>query len=94
VDEFIRPQVRLPSEDARYWDGQNCGNCYWADNPFPYAGQRREDALLQCAWPAELLPDSLTYGNRERMSVSPDNGNKCPQWRDRVPKQPRLFDPC
>lgn len=83
----------IPAEfRSQYWLGQRCGNCYWADNIFPYEGQTAEDVLLECQWPAEQLPYSLRYGNRERLSVAVSDGAKCPQYEWRLPGQEKLYD--
>lgn len=57
-----------------------CGNCKWYEPWFPYNGSALVDESAECTWPANRLPYSLRYGNRERMSVYPLDGSNCPCW--------------
>ena len=59
-----------------------CGTCHWFDrtlggNLLPEHFNDEED-IGGCDWPAENLPYSLRYGNRERMGVSARDGAECP----------------
>lgn len=55
-----------------------CKTCRWFNRPPWYQGDDDPDALGSCDWPADHLPYSLRYGNRERMFVAPCDGGKCP----------------
>lgn len=58
---------------------RNCGSCKWydADAYLADPNDPPEDRIGQCTWPAERLPYSLRYGNRERMATSPVDGANC-----------------
>jgi hypothetical protein len=58
---------------------QRCGSCRWFDPDFA-PNEDEEEALGLCDWPAENLPWSLRWGNRERVAVGPLEGATCPQW--------------
>lgn len=55
---------------------KNCGNCKWYDPDYA-PDDNPEDALGLCRYPAERIPYSLRYGNRERMAVCPLDGCNC-----------------
>lgn len=38
------------------------------------------DDIAHCEWPAEALPSSLKWGNRERGLVKPTDGAECSGW--------------
>lgn len=52
-----------------------CATCRWYEPLLPE--DTAEDALGTCEWPAERLPYSLRRGNRERVMVSPTDGETC-----------------
>jgi hypothetical protein len=52
-----------------------CGTCKWLLLDYLY--DTPEESLGFCEWPADRLPYSLRYGNRERMMVSPVDGRNC-----------------
>jgi len=54
----------------------SCGTCKWFDPDFAKL-DTPEESLGLCAWPADRLPFSLRYGNRERMAVCPLDGKDC-----------------
>lgn len=56
-----------------------CERCRWF-NPDFAPDDDKEQALGLCEWPADRLPWSLRYGNRERMAVGPLEGFNCPQF--------------
>jgi len=58
---------------------KTCGTCKWFDPDFAPDDDPAE-ALGLCTWPAERLPYSLRYGNRERMAVGPLEGETCTTW--------------
>lgn len=63
----------------------NCEACKWSSNPFPEASAGPDD-LLECEWPAALLPYSLRWGNRERVMVArndPPAGQTCTQFQSK-----------
>lgn len=53
-----------------------CAICRWFDPDFA-PDPDPEEALGLCEWPAERLPFSLRYGNRERTAVRPVDGDEC-----------------
>ena len=54
-----------------------CRDCRWF-KPFDSDYDRDDpDELGLCEWPADRLPWSLRYGNRERTAVSPLDGKGC-----------------
>lgn len=56
---------------------RRCGTCRWF-NPDFAPDDNPAEALGLCEWPAERLPHSLRYGNRERGAVGPLEGTECP----------------
>lgn len=58
-------------------DAPRCGTCRWFDPDFA-PDDNPAEALGLCRWPADRLPHSLRYGNRERMAVGPLEGESCP----------------
>lgn len=58
---------------------KNCGSCKWYDKDYYFADpdDPPEDRIGECNWPADLLPYSLRYGNRERMATTPVDGDRC-----------------
>lgn len=58
---------------------KSCATCKWYDADYFLADpdDPPEDRIGQCGWPAERLPYSLRYGNRERMATSPVDGAEC-----------------
>lgn len=56
---------------------RRCKSCRWFDPDFAKL-DTDEESLGLCEWPADRLPYSLRYGNRERMAVSPLDGADCP----------------
>jgi hypothetical protein len=59
---------------------KRCETCKWWNELYPEPNDPLEDRLGNCEWPAELLPYSLRYGNRERTGVYGHEGTLCPQW--------------
>lgn len=59
---------------------QCCGTCRWFDPDFA-PNDDPEEALGICKWPADLLPTSLKYGNRERGAVRPFEDSNCRQFQ-------------
>ncbi|MEN3238259.1 hypothetical protein PUR29_32955 [Methylobacterium ajmalii] len=57
--------------------GKWCGTCTWFD-PIYVPVDETEEAVGLCEWPAERLPHSLRWGNRERLAVGPLEGENCP----------------
>lgn len=57
---------------------QSCATCRWYDATAFYSGPDDDDPIGTCDWPAERLPFSLRYGNRERVAVRPHEGTDCP----------------
>lgn len=55
---------------------RRCGNCRWFE-PSEFYDPDDEDAVASCGWPAERLPHSLRYGNRERVWVTQGEGTDC-----------------
>lgn len=58
--------------------GKACGNCRWFNEDYAPNDEDPSEALGLCEWPAERLPISLRYGNRERVAVCPLEGETCP----------------
>lgn len=63
---------------------RSCGTCRWFD-PSNYGSLDAsffdpEDDVAACLWPAERLPYSLRYGNRERLGVMYSDGADCNAW--------------
>jgi hypothetical protein len=78
------PQGALGSAaDAPSPLAKNCGACRWFDADYA-PDDDPADALGLCGWPADRLPYSLRYGNRERMAVSPIAGEKCSCFERRL----------
>lgn len=61
---------------------RRCKSCRWFDPDFAKL-DTDEESLGLCEWPADRLPYSLRYGNRERMAVSPLDGADCPCFEPR-----------
>lgn len=51
---------------------KNCGTCKWFE---PYSFD--DEGNGSCEWPADRLPYSLRWGNRERVSVQREEGKDC-----------------
>lgn len=62
---------------------KNCGNCRLFDKDFA-PDEDPNEALGLCLWPAENLPWSLRYGNRERLAVGPLEGVGCKQFEEKA----------
>lgn len=56
---------------------QSCKTCRWFDPSFA-PDEDEHEALGLCEWPADRLPYSLRWGNRERVAVRPLEGSDCP----------------
>lgn len=56
---------------------QSCKTCRWFDPSFA-PDEDEHEALGLCEWPADRLPYSLRWGNRERVAVCPLDGSDCP----------------
>lgn len=56
---------------------RRCKTCRWFNPDFAKL-DTDEESLGLCEWPADRLPYSLRYGNRERVAVSPLEGADCP----------------
>ena len=58
-----------------------CGKCKWFDRTFDglllIEHFDDEEDLGGCEWPADRLPYSLRYGNRERLGVYAYEGKGC-----------------
>ena len=59
---------------------RRCETCRWFDPEFAQL-DTPEESLGLCEWPADALPFSLRYGNRERTAVGPLEGAECPCWQ-------------
>lgn len=67
---------------------KSCATCRWFD-PTMYGTQGppyEEDDIAACEWPAERLPFSLRYGNRERVAVKPTDGADCSCYELKTPQ--------
>lgn len=53
-----------------------CQDCKWFDTEYA-PDDDPEEALGLCQWPAENLPWSLRWANRERTAVGPLEGDNC-----------------
>lgn len=58
-----------------------CGQCRWFNPDFAPADDPKE-AIGLCEWPADRLPYSLRWGNRERVGVGPLEGDGCATFED------------
>lgn len=61
---------------------KSCGTCKWFDASLGGAVSTMEEdedgeILGHCTWPADRLPWSLRYGNRERIGVYATEGADC-----------------
>jgi len=56
---------------------QRCKTCRWFDPSFA-PDEDEHESLGLCEWPADRLPYSLRWGNRERVAVRPLDGSDCP----------------
>lgn len=61
---------------------QCCKLCLWFDPDYAQM-ETEEESLGICEWPAERLPHSLRYGNRERLAVRPLEGTSCPTYEEK-----------
>lgn len=63
-----------------------CSTCRWFDLTTYFADLSDPPAeqMGACVWPAEQLPFSLRYGNRERTSVTPLDGAGCAQYQPKT----------
>lgn len=63
---------------------QRCSTCAWFGREDWYQGDGPDEngdyGLGFCEWPADRLPWSLRYGNRERMGVYANQGETCSCW--------------
>lgn len=61
---------------------RRCATCRWHDLAalFSDLADPPEDQLGLCTWPAERLPYSLRWGNRERAATTSLEGVDCPAW--------------
>jgi hypothetical protein len=66
---------------------RSCGTCRWFDPDYA-PDDNPEDALGLCQWPANRLPHSLRYGNRERMAVGPLEGQDCSCYEPQEGERP------
>lgn len=80
ADTAPRPTGQTPATPAR-----SCGACRWFGGEF-VSKDDPESSIGHCHWPAERLPYSLRYGNRERMMVEPHEGAECPCFEPAQPK--------
>lgn len=74
---------------------KRCETCAWFDPDFVPAEHcvDPEDAMGLCEWPANQLPFSLRYGNRERLAVAPKDGAQCAQWKEKSAAAPEAEAP-
>lgn len=64
---------------------QCCKTCGWYDaSYYLFTEEDGDDAIGQCEWPADNLPFSLRYGNRERMATHPNEGTECVCWKEKT----------
>jgi hypothetical protein len=64
-----------------------CKTCKWFDPTYYgtiYADDDESEQVGACDWPAERLPYSLRWGNRERVGVYPLEGESCPTWESKA----------
>lgn len=61
---------------------RNCGNCRWYEEYVE--GDENMLALGFCEWPEDRIPWSLRWGKRERVSVHPHEGDKCPCFEEKA----------
>jgi len=67
---------------ADTYPARKCKLCRWF-NPDLALLETEAESLGLCEWPADNLPWSLRYGNRERLAVGPLEGSDCPTFEPR-----------